>query len=71
MKTRFSFYLFLLSCSIVVPLTSFVPSKQDKKDAIKRYLYVATPGIRDYLGFGGHGILVFDIDNKHRFVKKN
>ena len=27
----------------------------------KRYLYVAVPGIRDYLGYGGHGILVFDI----------
>lgn len=36
----------------------------------KRYLYVATPGIRDYLGYGGHGILVFDIDNNHRFVKR-
>ncbi len=38
--------------------------------AVKRYLYVATPGIRDYLGYGGHGILVFDIDNHHRFVKR-
>jgi hypothetical protein len=28
------------------------------------------PGIRDYLGYGGHGILVFDIDNNHRFVKR-
>ena len=36
----------------------------------KRYLYVATPGIRNYLGYGGHGILVFDIDNNHRFVKR-
>lgn len=36
----------------------------------KRYLYVATPGIRDYLGFGGHGLLVFDMDNNHRFVKR-
>ncbi|MEP6749164.1 MAG: hypothetical protein ABJB86_15630 [Bacteroidota bacterium] len=36
----------------------------------KRYLYVATPGIRDYLGYGGHGILVFDINNNHRFVKR-
>src|SRR5580692_5115525 len=35
-----------------------------------RYLYVATPGIRDYLGYGGHGVLVFDIDNHHQFVKR-
>ena len=34
------------------------------------YLYVATPGIRDYLGYGGHGLLVFDIDNHHQFVKR-
>ncbi|HEY2720867.1 MAG TPA: hypothetical protein VGI82_04040, partial [Chitinophagaceae bacterium] len=38
--------------------------------SVKRYLYVAVPGIRDYLGYGGHGILVFDIDNGHRFVKR-
>ena len=37
---------------------------------IKKYLYVAVPGIRDYLGYGGHGILVFDINNQHRFVKR-
>lgn len=36
----------------------------------KRYLYVAVPGIRDYLGYGGHGILVFDMDNGHQFVKR-
>lgn len=35
-----------------------------------RYLYVATPGIRDYLEYGGHGLLVFDIDHGHRFVKR-
>ncbi len=34
------------------------------------YLYVATPGIRDHLGYGGHGLLVFDIDDNHEFVKR-
>ncbi len=38
--------------------------------ATGHYLYVATPGIRDYLGYGGHGLLVFDIDNNHAFVKR-
>jgi DNA-binding beta-propeller fold protein YncE len=33
-------------------------------------LYVATPGIRDDLTYGGHGVLVFDIDNSHRFLKR-
>ena len=36
----------------------------------KRYLYVVCPGIRDYLEFGGAGILVFDIDDGHKFVKR-
>lgn len=46
------------------------PAKIKKESGEKRYLYVATPGIRDYLGYGGHGILVFDINNNHRFVKR-
>ena len=33
-------------------------------------LYVAAPGIRNYLEFGGAGILVFDIDDGHSFVKR-
>jgi hypothetical protein len=36
----------------------------------RRLLYVAVPGIRDYLEYGGHGILVFDIDRGHRFVRR-
>src|SRR4051812_2095876 len=36
----------------------------------RRLLYVAEPGIRDYLDYGGHGILVFDIDNEHKFMKR-
>ena len=35
-----------------------------------RFLYVAAPGIRDYLEFGGAGILVFDIDNGHKWAKR-
>jgi hypothetical protein len=35
-----------------------------------RRLYVAVPGIRDYLEYGGHGLLVFDIDHGHRFLKR-
>ena len=34
------------------------------------YLYVATAGIRDYLGYRGHGLLVFDINDHHKFVKR-
>lgn len=37
---------------------------------VRRLLYVAVPGIRNYLEYGGHGLLVFDMDNGHRFVKR-
>ncbi len=36
----------------------------------KRLLYVATPGIRNYLEYGGHGLVVLDIDAGHKFVKR-
>ena len=37
---------------------------------VRRLLYVATPGIRNYLEYGGHGVLIFDIDAGHKFVKR-
>ena len=39
-------------------------------EPVRRYLYVAVPGVRDYLEYGGHGLLVFDIDNDYQFVKR-
>lgn len=36
----------------------------------RRLLYVAAPGIRNYLEFGGAGILVFDMDKDYAFVKR-
>jgi DNA-binding beta-propeller fold protein YncE len=56
MKSIFIFFLLVIS---------FIGTT-----AQQRYLYVAVPGIRDYLGYGGHGILVFDINNNHKFVKR-
>ena len=38
--------------------------------ATRHLLYVAAPGIRNYLEYGGHGLLVFDIDHGHKFVKR-
>ena len=32
----------------------------------RHYLYVAAPGIRNDMQYGGHGLLVFDIRNKFR-----
>jgi hypothetical protein len=36
----------------------------------RRYLYVAEPGIRNYVEFGGVGVLVFDIDDGHKFLRR-
>ena len=33
-------------------------------------LYVATPGIRNYIEYGGIGLVVYDMDNGHRFVRR-
>src|SRR5437667_4149897 len=36
----------------------------------KHLLYVASPGIRNYVEYGGVGVLVFHIDDGFRFVKR-
>jgi DNA-binding beta-propeller fold protein YncE len=36
----------------------------------RHLLYVAVPGIRNYVDYGGVGILVYDMDQGHRFVKR-
>jgi YVTN family beta-propeller protein len=37
---------------------------------VHHYLYVAEPGIRNYVDYGGVGVLVFDIDAGYKFVKR-
>lgn len=34
------------------------------------FLYVAEPGIRNYVEYGGVGVLVYDMDNDYRFVRR-
>jgi DNA-binding beta-propeller fold protein YncE len=55
-----------LAASLSIPL---VTSARGESSA-RRFLYVVCPGIRDYLEFGGAGILVFDIDDGHKLVKR-
>lgn len=54
----------------VILLPTAVGSDLRSSPNAQRRLYVAEPGIRDYLEYGGHGLLVFDIDNGHRFIKR-
>ncbi len=36
----------------------------------RRLLYVASPGVRNYTEYGGVGVLVFDGDDGHRFLRR-
>lgn len=54
--------LLVLLCLLATPCFGATPDG--------RYLYVAVPGIRNYLEFGGHGVLVFDMDHGHRFLRR-
>ena len=38
--------------------------------AERRLLYVASPGIRNYVEWGGKGVLVYDIDDGHRLLRR-
>ncbi|QMU29068.1 YncE family protein [Adhaeribacter radiodurans] len=74
MRAKVSVFL-LCCCSLLLLVISAWKPLPKLKPVVKapnqgRYLYVAVPGIRDYLGYGGHGILVFDIDHNHQFVKR-
>lgn len=51
-------------------LVAFLVLQVFAQAAPHRFLYVATPGVRNYLEYGGHGIIVFDIDNAHKFVRR-
>jgi DNA-binding beta-propeller fold protein YncE len=58
----------------IVPLLTLLPialtPSASSAEPNRHLLYVATPGIRNDLQFGGAGILVFDIDHNHAFVKR-
>jgi DNA-binding beta-propeller fold protein YncE len=76
MKLKVSIFLLLLCAAVMMVNTASAPLSADQRISkveappSGHYLYVAVPGIRNYLGYGGHGVLVFDIDNNHRFVKR-
>jgi len=65
MSKLFAFLAIAFSMLCAVPAFGAAPPPADQ-----HLLYVATPGIRDYLEWGGHGVIVFDIDHGHRFVRR-
>src|SRR5690349_24283514 len=59
MMARLMLRLILALC-MAVPLAA----------ADQHLLYVANPGTRNYVEYGGLGIAVFDIDNGYKFVRR-
>ena len=70
-QTMMSFPFRSLFVLVLVSLTTVACAADAVKEAgERRQLYVAVPGLRNYLEYGGHGVLVFDIDDGHKFVKR-
>jgi len=63
---RFRTFLLILLGLVFVA----IDGKSQGREYARPLLYVATPGIRDYLEYGGHGILIFDINQGHKFVRR-
>lgn len=57
----------LLASWVSKPQISSLVHSAPKKN---KYLYVAVPGIRNYLEYGGHGILVYSISENYKLVKR-
>lgn len=49
---------------------SEAPEVNESNQEERKYLYVAVPGLRGYLEFGGHGLLVFDMQDNYSFVRR-
>jgi hypothetical protein len=62
--------LFLIVAALVAFFVKSSTEAATTGSKERRLLYVAEPGIRDYLEYGGHGLLVFDIDDGHKFVRR-
>jgi hypothetical protein len=61
----------MLRAAVVLTVLTGMSAQARAEAAGERHLlYVVAPGIRDYLEFGGAGILVFDRDRQHAFVRR-
>ncbi len=60
----------LVSALILATVISSTRAAEPSSDNVRHFLYVCVPGIRGDTKYGGVGILVFDIDHDHRFVRR-
>ena len=60
----------VLLALLAVAAAARAEKPQDTGGSERSFLYVAVPGIRNYVEFGGIGLLVFDRDDGYKFVKR-
>jgi hypothetical protein len=58
-------FLTATAAALAVPLSRAVRAATER-----RLLYIAEPGIRNYVEYGGIGVLVYDIDKGYEFVRR-
>jgi DNA-binding beta-propeller fold protein YncE len=54
----------------VLALAAATTGLRSDSDGERHFLYVAEPGIRNYVEYGGVGVLVYDMDQGHKFVRR-
>jgi DNA-binding beta-propeller fold protein YncE len=59
-----------LAAGVACAVATAVAPAAFSRGAERHFLYVAEPGIRNYVEYGGIGVLVYDIDAGHKFVKR-
>src|SRR5438477_12561382 len=64
---RVRYFLQILTVAALFVSMSPVPIRAA---AEQHFLYVANPGTRNYVEYGGVGILVFDVANGYKFVRR-
>jgi hypothetical protein len=60
--------LFVLLPALVATFAAVRPAMRAPSE--HRFLYVAEPGIRNYVEYGGVGVLIYDIDAGYKFVRR-
>ena len=60
----------LLFVAIAVVALALSTAAADSSNGERHFLYVAEPGVRNYVEYGGIGVIVYDMDNGHKFVRR-
>src|SRR5580765_5957954 len=62
---RRQFLSTVAATAVAAPLSNLVDAAAER-----HLLYIAEPGIRNYVEYGGVGVLVYDIGASYKFVKR-